>query len=671
MSQRVALPIVMELCSDTIFGSGFSIPGGEDVAVCQDRYGFPYVKGSTVKGLLRESLQNLAAWTNAGEEVFSLLLGEEGWPGTAEARRLRFTALTMKNPPQSPEDCYDTRISTALEGGVVKEGTLRTAACVRKGLIFSGQLECDARDVERLRDALAGIKWAGTLRNRGFGNVRFHTGTPEPLLKGNPLSAGRCIRCRLRSELPIIITDLKRSTRNSFETQGFISGGAIRGAVMSKLASEDPEWFHGHKKELLSIRFLDAVPTADLGKAPLPSIRGFYENKQESELDANVTTGADVKEGHKRAKLGSFCALENDTILYWSADTGGTMRIRRGAAGKDAAPFQVRYLNAGQEFEGYLLLDDPELASRISQAVGDTLWLGADRHAGFGKCGVSLELVKRPAWMDAYGFKNQEEIGTDLYLLAMSPFTMLDQWGDPCGLDEVQLAQKLGIDAVRVENCAASLTQNGSYNRTWQCRSPEVRMYDRGSLFHMVCSSAPTLKALQHIEEEGIGIRRAEGFGQGLFLPLERLSHLKHKVSAPKTELGNILKQAAELRRAKYRWIEKKAGELRGFHLSGSQLGTIQSLCEEAISRGGDCSTLRAHLKHNLEDRGEAHGRRFREIDALVRSTLDTSLCDTLNSSAENPSNVLHAEDISDSETARLELLTKLFNYSRKGKEEF
>ncbi len=84
--------------------------------------------------------------------------------------------------------------------------------------------------------------------------------------------------------------------------------------------------------------------------------------------------------------------------------------------------------NAGQQFEGYLLLDGPELASRISQAVGDTLWLGADRHAGFGKCSVSLELVKRPAWMDAYGFKNQEEIGTDLYLLAMSPFTMLDQW---------------------------------------------------------------------------------------------------------------------------------------------------------------------------------------------------------------------------------------------------
>lgn len=179
---------------------------------------------------------------------------------------------------------------------MVKAGTLRTAVCVRKGLIFSGQLECDARDVERLRDALTGIKWAGTLRNRGFGSVHFRTGTPEPLSKGSPLSAGRCIRCRLRSELPIIITDLKRRTRNSFETQGFISGGAIRGAVMSKLASEDPEWFHGHKKERLSIRFLDAIPTAGLGKAPLPSIRGFYENKPESELDANVATGADVKE---------------------------------------------------------------------------------------------------------------------------------------------------------------------------------------------------------------------------------------------------------------------------------------------------------------------------------------------------------------------------------------
>lgn len=35
---------------------------------------------------------------------------------------------------------------------------------------------------ELLRDALAGIKWAGTMR--GFGSFRFQTGEPETLLPG-------------------------------------------------------------------------------------------------------------------------------------------------------------------------------------------------------------------------------------------------------------------------------------------------------------------------------------------------------------------------------------------------------------------------------------------------------------------------------------------------------
>ena len=53
---NVTIQVTMELLSDTIFGSGYSIPGGEDVAVCRDERGYPYFKGSTLKGLLRESL---------------------------------------------------------------------------------------------------------------------------------------------------------------------------------------------------------------------------------------------------------------------------------------------------------------------------------------------------------------------------------------------------------------------------------------------------------------------------------------------------------------------------------------------------------------------------------------------------------------------------------------
>lgn len=361
----------------------------------------------------------------------------------------------LDDPPADPEDCFDLRTFTALENGTAKQGTLRTAACARAGLTFSGQLECEESDVPLLCDALAGIKWAGTHRSRGFGRVRFTAGQAQSVPEGMKPVSGTCLRFRLRTLLPVIVTDQTRSDGNNYETQGFLPGSAIRGAVMGRLAADDPAWFEANKAALLSdaARFLDAAPSPSHLPA-LPALRGFYEDKEGTRFECVVTDGT-FTPGLKRAGLGCFCAIEGDTLRYWSARTGGAMRILRGKSGEDAEPFQVRWLDQGQDFEGYILLDDPALAERISQALGGDLWLGADRYAGFGKCEVTLlEAVQHPAWLDAYGYQDQGETGTDLYLLAVSPLTMTDDKGDPVGLDEKKLAQALGVGEAKLLHCS-------------------------------------------------------------------------------------------------------------------------------------------------------------------------------------------------------------------------
>ena len=50
----MSVKIKMTLLSDTIFGNGVSIPGGEDISVLTDENGFPYYKGSSLKGVFRE-----------------------------------------------------------------------------------------------------------------------------------------------------------------------------------------------------------------------------------------------------------------------------------------------------------------------------------------------------------------------------------------------------------------------------------------------------------------------------------------------------------------------------------------------------------------------------------------------------------------------------------------
>ena len=194
--------------------------------------------------------------------------------------------------------------------------------------------------------------------------------------------------------------------------------------------------------------------------------------------------------GKKRARLGAFCTLEGGTIRFWSARTDGTMRIQSNVGpGEDPRPFQTRDLSAGQAFRGYVALENESLSEQIAHVLHDTVWLGADRFEGFGKCRVTdLRPVSGPDWAEAYPI---EQPGERLYLLAVSPLTMLGETGEPCGLNLAALADKLGVERVEAPFCGTALVEFGGYNRTWKCRAPAVAMYDRGSLFQLVCSEAP------------------------------------------------------------------------------------------------------------------------------------------------------------------------------------
>lgn len=631
MSRRVTLKLTLELLSDAIFGSGYSIPGGEDIAVYRDGAGYPYLRGSTCKGLLRESLANLLAWTGGDESTLDAMMGEEGWNGITDERRIQLTDLTLCDKPADPESCFSMRTFTELKDGTVKEGSLRTAACVRRGLCFAGQLCCAAEDAELIRQALAGIQWAGTMRSRGFGHIRVTAAEmPEEQNARSAVRQAVCLYYRLRTENPVVITDHGRSDGNSLDTYGFISGPAVRGMVLSELARRDPTWFEAHKVGLLTdkTRFLDAMPSAE-GYTPIPSILGFYEDKAAEHFESVVVKG-DFTPGFKRAKIGSFCALDGDTLIYWNAATGGSTRIRRPEhQDSDTKMFQTRYLEPGQLFEGYILLDEPDLAEAIAHVLNGTVWLGADRYGGFGCCTVvECRAVDRPAWLDVY---EEDKPCEELYMLALSPLAMLNEEGDVCGIDAVQLAGALGVSDVKVLRCSTSVSEYGGYNRAWASRVPAARMYDRGSLFLLKCDAAPTVEALRRLERQGLGIRRAEGFGQVLFLHGGLLRDIARKKAARETEAKGAVQSKARKQRLEHiEWIEGKASDIQKLlqkesisKLSSSQLGGIQAQCERAIAQGGDTEALYCYLKHNLKKRGAKQEAKFEEIDQLLRDELD------------------------------------------------
>lgn len=184
--------IKMELLSDTIFGNGVSVPGGEDRSLLCDKYGFPYYKGSTFKGVFREELIRYLEWTGSGQEEISkklgILLGKSGDSHLEMSNKLMFCDFTLSdavkarildeigadNPEFVTESLSHIRTFTKIgEDGVAAAKSLRYCRCVNKDLIFYSAISCEKEDQNTVQNVLQLVKWIGSMRNRGFGKVRI------------------------------------------------------------------------------------------------------------------------------------------------------------------------------------------------------------------------------------------------------------------------------------------------------------------------------------------------------------------------------------------------------------------------------------------------------------------------------------------------------------------
>lgn len=188
----MVLQIKMKLLSDAVFGNGVSIPGGEDISVLCDPYGFPLYRGGTFKGIFREELTRYLEWSldseKQAEETIIRMLGRSGSMSNDDACRTVFSDFTLSEAVRAaileetgterPElvtgALSHLRTFTKLnEEGMAEEGSLRSCRCVNRNLVFYSQAYCSDEDAALVKDVLQLIKWVGSMRNRGFGKVQL------------------------------------------------------------------------------------------------------------------------------------------------------------------------------------------------------------------------------------------------------------------------------------------------------------------------------------------------------------------------------------------------------------------------------------------------------------------------------------------------------------------
>lgn len=196
------MKIKMELISDVIFGNGMSIPGAEDISVLRDEYGFPYYKGSTFKGMIREEYERYLLWNGYDEKEIekqtARLFGKNGDDFSKD--KIIFSDFEIssyvkkvvleeflhansgivlgdikRNYSDQILDLF-TNIRTFTrvnEDGVARTGSLRMARCVNKGLCMHGEMLCRPEDEKILEEVVCSMKWIGSMKNRGFGKVKL------------------------------------------------------------------------------------------------------------------------------------------------------------------------------------------------------------------------------------------------------------------------------------------------------------------------------------------------------------------------------------------------------------------------------------------------------------------------------------------------------------------
>lgn len=180
--------------TDIMPGSGESIPGTIDSDIRYDALGLPYMNAKTVKGHLREAMEQILAVS--GDRFAGItadgLLGGSNPAGDRRIAKIRVSDMklskavrdTIQNAEISgsvtKEEILDslTQIYTSTKinemNGTAEAHTLRKYRMLKKGLLFEVSLETEdlsRKEEELLFMSVRAVQHVGTLKSKGKGSV--------------------------------------------------------------------------------------------------------------------------------------------------------------------------------------------------------------------------------------------------------------------------------------------------------------------------------------------------------------------------------------------------------------------------------------------------------------------------------------------------------------------
>jgi CRISPR-associated protein Csx10 len=444
-----------------------------------------------------------------------------------------------------------------------------------------------------------------------------------------------CIRYRITLSEPALLTSLEGDPNESISFN-YIPGSVLRGIVIGKyikkyrrdsgsLEAADKVarrlFFNG------STRYLNGYPLDRLDRRALPVPHSWCQGKdaiavqQEGNLapvyDFAVSDETSEVEQPQGVKMPFFSFIDGSACFIspakqLSIHTARNRRFGRALAHRPGfeqkfagAVYRYEALAAGQIFEALILCENETDVEKLLDILEGDLYLGGSRKAGYGRAKINdAELIGKN-WREAGGELTLKKSGI-LTVTLLSDTLLRDENGQSTSAPSsvaFLLKNKLGINRLRLIKAFTSNKIIGGFNRKWGLPLPQSRALGKGSvlIFKNGGDDGQLLNRLKQIESEGIGERRAEGFGRLAFnwhhqerIPVstadggDHLGADKIKEKESKRLAGLMATRLFEkrLENKMVKKVNELAKFLEGKNLpSNAQLSRLRGVIAEALTR--------------------------------------------------------------------------------------
>jgi len=563
------MKIKIKLLSYTLIGSGEGT-GIIDSDVVLDDFGFPYIPSRRIKGVLKESSQEVCDILGVRYDIVESIFGEDGFTegklhiGNLYINNYKNIRKEIENLKNDKKDTYNIFInptqiasyyttirqqtSVDKDTGIAKEASLRTFRVLKPKLEFEGEIYemtfLSKKEKALLYLAAINLKRIGTSRNRGFGEINCliednkiggvdnaiqHLKSDEDIIeeikfsdsgKFNANKKGNVKRLSYKiTTLSPIVLAKEIGEQNTINTEKYIPSTTIRGLFANKFIKESNLGWSAHEDENFynlflknEIIFTSAYPFKK-DKTYYPALYLHKGKGEDYSLAYNILEK--IPDNKKTKSLKKMIYYLNDKKIY-TYDLSTTFyfhnaRDREKGHSIGEEIFYYEAINEGEEFNGFIIGDECYL-KEIKRIYGEkfTSFIGRSKSAQYGLVNIEFGNLE-----DTDDLEDEEY---EFIIIATSPIILYNKLGfSDISIKALENYLKKHFDCdIEVEKIIARTEYVENFIGVWRMKNTRELAYSPGSAFKIkIMDKCNDLKEkLNSLSIYGFGEKTELGFGR-------------------------------------------------------------------------------------------------------------------------------------------------------------